>query len=234
MKFTSTKKTVLKLFTLTFIAFSLMAFSASAQQNDMTGSDLEKIQDENMDYVKQIADIVKDYPAFSYSYEIDDGKVVDVNVTGVDDVIDKKKLEVILFDLKSNKNMIKNKANRIGVFYSVDEPAKYDGSGELTRVIQSNLKYPQDAKNWGVEGTVFVKFVVDENGEIPFATTSNDIETSREDYLKELEQQAISAVKATSGDWEPAEVENVEVASMAVVPVTFDFEKNPTIPTLIP
>lgn len=233
MKFTSTKKSMWKLFSLTFIVFSLMAFTVNAQQN-MSDSDMEKIQDENMDYVRQIAKIVKDYPAFSYSYEIEDGEVVDVNVTGVEDVIDKKKLEVMLFDLKSNKNMIKNKPNRIGVFYSVDEPAEYAGEDELDRVIQSNLKYPEGAKDWGVEGTIFVKFVVDENGEIPFATTSSNVETSIERYLKDLRKQAVSAIKATSGNWEPGTVDGVEVASFAVVPVTFDFEKNPSIPTLIP
>lgn len=235
MKFTSTKKSFLKLFTLTFIAFSLMTFTANAQRDDITSSSLEEIQDENMDYMKQISKIIKDYPAFAYTYDIEDGKVVNVNVTGVEDDIDRKKLEVILFDLKSNKNMIKNKANRIGVFYSVDEPAEYEGGrDDLQREIQSNLKYPEDAKDWGVEGTVFVKFVVDENGEIPYATTSSNIETSMEMYLKDLEVQAIEAVKATAGDWEPGKVDGVEVASMAVVPVTFDFEKNPSIRTLIP
>lgn len=233
MNFTSTKKLMWKLFSLTFIAFSLMALSVNAQQ-DMSDSKMEKLQDENMDYVRQIAKIVKDYPAFSYSYEIEDGKVVDVNVSGVEDIIDRKKLEVILFDLKSNKNMIKNKPNRIGVFYSVDEPAEYAGEDELDRVIQSNLTYPEGAKDWGVEGTIFVKFVVDENGEIPFATTSSNIETSMERYMKDLDQQAVSAIKATSGNWEPGNVDGVEVASFVVVPVTFDFEKNPSIPTLIP
>ncbi len=235
MKLTSTKNSVLKLFALTFIAFSLITFTANAQRDDLTISELEKIEDENMDYMKQISKIIKDYPNFDYTYDIEDGEVVNVNVTGVKKDIDRKKLEVQLFNLKSNKNMIKSKANRMGVFYSVDEPATYEGGRvELQNEIQGNLEYPEDAKDWGVEGTVFVKFVVDENGKIPYATTSSNIETSMESYLKDLEQQAVSAVKATEGDWEPGIVDGVEVASMAVVPVTFDFQKNPSIRTLIP
>src|SRR6056297_3034740 len=147
MKFTSTKSSVLKLFALTFIAFSLITFTANAQRDDLTSSELEKIEDENMDYMKQISKIIKDYPNFAYTYDIEDGKVVNVNVTGVEKDIDRKKLEVQLFNLKSNKNMIKNKANRVGVFYSVDEPAEYNGQGELDRTILSNLKYPEDAKD---------------------------------------------------------------------------------------
>ena len=236
MRQLSIKNSILNVFTLSLLICTFLVSSANAQEDEITSiTEMEQIQDENMDYMKQIHKIIRDYPAFSYSYDIDDGKVEDVTVTGVDNNIDKKRLEVILFDLKSNKNRIKNKANRIGVFYSVDEKAEYEaGRDELQQTIQSNLRYPGDAKNWGVEGTVFVKFVVDENGEIPFATTSSNIETSMEKYLKDLEQQAVTAIKATSGNWEPGKVEGVEVASMIVIPVNFDFRKNPSLPTLIP
>ncbi len=235
MKFTGTKDSIFKVFTLATIVFSMIAFTGNAQKNDFSRSELEKLQDENMDFMNQISEIIKDYPTFSYSYDIEDGEVVNVNVTGVERDIDRKKLEVILFDLKSNQNMIKNQANRIGVFYSVDEPAKFtEGRGELRDVIQNNLEYPEDAQDWGVEGTVFVQFVVDDNGEIPFATTSTNIETSMESYLKDLENQAIEAVKATSGKWEPGKINGVGVASMAVVPVTFDFQRHPSIRAYIP
>ena len=165
------------------------------------------MQDENMDYLNQINNITKDWPEFSYTYSIENGKVTDVTVTGVEDIMDRKRLEVLLFDLKSNKNMMKNKANRVGVFYSVDEEASFNGGrDDLQDKIINNLKYPEDAKDWGVEGTIYVKFVVDQDGEIPYATTATNIETSRENYLNELEEQAVEAVKATSGEWEPAKV----------------------------
>ncbi len=230
------KKFILNSLLTVLFLFFVGGTASFAQQQDKRSwsSEMESIQDENMGYMKQIHEIIKDYPAFSYSYKFDDGKVSDVVVTGVENDIDRKRLEVALFNLKSNKNMIKDKANRIGVFYSVDKEPEYKGGrDELEDKIMSNLKYPEDAKNWGVEGTVFVKFVVDENGEIPYATTSTNIETSMENYLKDLEKQAVSAVKATSGDWEPGEVNDVDVASLAVVPVTFDFEKNPSLPALI-
>jgi hypothetical protein len=235
MNVLNSKKSVFKLSAILLIVFSLFGLSTYAQQNkSMSISELEKLEDENMDYLKQVYKVVKDYPAFSYTYSMEDGQVQDVTVTGIDSDIERKRLEVILFDLKSKKNMLKNKANRVGVFYSVDEPAAYNGGrDELEREIRNNLEYPFDAKNWGVEGTIFVKFVVDANGEIPFATADSNIETSMEMYLEDLQEQAVSAVKATSGEWEPASVEGVEVASLAVVPVTFDIEKHPSLPALI-
>jgi len=233
MRFLSEKIEFFKTVSIAFIMLlSLTLFSAKAQETTViTIGQMEKLQDQDMDYLKQIHKIIKDYPAFSYTYTMNDGKVEDVTVKGVENVIDRKRLEVVLFDLKSNKNMLKNKANRVGVFYSVDQPAEYEG--DIDRTILSNLKYPEKAKNWGVEGTIYVKFVVDEDGEIPFATTSTNIETSMDMYLNDLEKQAVSAVKATSGKWEPAKVEGVDVASLAVVPVTFDIESNPTLPTML-
>ena len=130
--------------------------------------------------------------------------------------------------------MIKNKANQIGVFYSVDESPKYkDGRDELQEDLLGNLTYPEDVQDWGLEGTIFVKFVVDENGEIPFATTATNIEPTVDVYLEELRQQAVEAIKATSGKWEPGKIDGEEVSSLAVVPVTFDFRKNPSLPALI-
>jgi len=231
MKRLKFKNHLLKLITLAVIIIPLMISSANAQNDQITSmEDLEKIEEENMEYLKKIQRIIKDYPSFSYSYKMEDGEIVDVEVTGVDKVIDKKRLEVAILDLQSNKNMIRNTENRIGVFYSVDDEPEYNGDeNELENAILRNLEYPEKAKNWGVEGTIFVKFVVDEDGQIPFAATSTDIETSVESYVTDLERQAISAVKATGGDWEPGKVEGVEVPTMLVLPVTFDFRRNPVL-----
>ena len=124
---------------------------------------------------------------------------------------------------------MKKKPNRIGVFYSVDKEPKYNGGRDkLEEVLQNILEYPEDAEDWGLEGTIYVQFVVDEDGEIPFATTNTNVETAIDPYLKDLEQQAVSAVKATSGDWQPGQIEGVEVPALVVVPFTFEIEyENP-------
>jgi hypothetical protein len=234
MKRLKMKKTIASLF---IILFSVFTIFGTAQINDHDKyiiSDLERMEDENMDYLNHIYKIVKNYPAFSYSYNIEDNEIQDVVVKGVDSNLDRKRLEVILFDLKTNKNRMKNKANRIGVFYSVDKEAEYENGWEgLRKNILSNLEYPSDIKNWGLEGTVFVKFVVDENGEIPFLTTSTNMESTMDIYVDRLEEEAAEAIKTTSGEWESSEVEGVEVASLVVVPITFDVEKNPSIPVMI-
>ncbi len=210
---------------------SLTFFSANAQKTTViTNSEMEELQDQNMDYMEQIDKIIEDYPDFSYSYVMKDGKLADVEVTGVDNVIDMKKLEVVIFNLKSNKNLLKGEKNSIGVFYTVDKEARYKGGEDaLENTIQDNLKYPEDAKNWGASGTIYVKFVIDANGNIPFASTSSNIKTSTPRYSKELEDQAVEAVKATSGKWIPGQIDGVNVASLAVVPIKFDLELDPSL-----
>ncbi|SIO02508.1 TonB protein C-terminal [Algoriphagus halophilus] len=235
MKFTYSKKNknyTNILIIIGTLLLSLFVLPANAQvEGALTMEEMEHMQDQDMEFMKQLHKITKNYPAFSYEYTMNDGEISDVIVTGVDSDMDRKRLEVILFDLQSNRNMLKNKANRVGVFYSVDDPA--DFKGDLTRTVVNNLKYPEDAKDWGVEGTIFVKFVVDEDGEIPFATTSSNIETSVDIYLEDLQNQAVEAVEATSGEWEPATVEGVQVSSLEVLPITFDFQKNPTLPAVM-
>jgi hypothetical protein len=221
---------------LPFVLVLLILQSSVYAQDEstMSQSDLEEMQDVNMNYLFQINEIVKDYPAFSYAYSMEDGKLADVTVTGVDHEIKRKQLEVILFDLKSNRNKMKSSANRLGVFYSVDEEATFEGGEEaLENTVLSNIEYPEGAKDWGVEGTIFVRFVVDEDGEIPYASTTSNVDTSVELYLEDLEEQAIEALKATEGQWDPAEVDNVEVASLSVLPITFDIKANPTLPAMI-
>ena len=217
---------------------SLSVFNETKAQYETDRSydfeQLERLENEHMDYLKKIYRITKKYPFFSYTYKMEDGKVKSVEVTGVDNELDRKRLEVILVDLKSNKNMLKSKENRIGVFYSVDKGAEYvQGKDALQKELHDNLKYPEGAKDWGVEGTIFVKFVVDENGKIPFATASEDIETRLDNFVTDLENQAVSAVKATSGGWKPGKVNGINVPSLAIIPITFEFEKSPFLPAII-
>ena len=230
---------ILGVFTVAFILLPFLfidSLNAQEMNKDKESfQQLEKIQDENMDYLKEIYRITKNYPDFSYNYTFDeDGSLKDVTVTGVENEMDRKRLEVVLFDLKSNRNQIKNKQNRIGVFYTVDKTAKPKmGDEQLRSEILKNLTYPEDAIDWGVEGTIYVKFVVDENGKIPFITTDEDVNSKQSYYVKELEKQAIDAVMTTSGEWTPAQVDGVNVASLAMVPVTFEFKADPDLPDLI-
>lgn len=208
---------------------SVAVLPLKAQEKKVkTAYSVKSMEHHDMEYADQLKEIIDKYPAFAFKYSLEDGKVQDVVVTGVDDEIDRKRLEVVLFNLNDQRNMVKQTNERVGVFYDIDKQAMYEhGEEALSDELVSNLEYPEGAKDWGVEGTIYVKMIVDDDGTIPFATTSTNIETAAEHYLDDLEEQAIAAVHETSGEWEPAKVEGVEVASLAIIPITFELENYP-------
>lgn len=51
--------------------------------------------------------------------------------------------------------------------YEVDSPPEFEGGlAALYKFVASRLKYPESALEEGIQGTVFVKFVVDEKGKV--------------------------------------------------------------------
>ncbi|MFA6924227.1 MAG: energy transducer TonB [Bacteroidales bacterium] len=53
------------------------------------------------------------------------------------------------------------------VFTIVEEMPQYPGGDEArVRFLQENVKYPQEAKNNGIQGKVYVTFVIDEKGNV--------------------------------------------------------------------
>ncbi|QIA07017.1 energy transducer TonB [Draconibacterium halophilum] len=216
------------LITLGFL-IAAAALPLKAQENHVKTVYTENsMEHHHMEYADQLKAIIDKYPAFTFKYSIENGEVQDVVVSGIDDKIDRKRMEVVLFDLNSHHNMVKQTDERVGVFYELEKQARYEhGEDALNDELMSHLEYSKGAKDWGIEGTIFVKVLVDDNGTIPFATTATNIETSADGYLDDLEEQAIAAVRETSGDWEPATVEGVEVASLAIIPITFELENHP-------
>ncbi len=100
--------------------------------------------------------------------------------------------------LEDLKRDIYNLSNRTGVYYvSESEPEPKMGYKRFYDKLHNELSYPEKVKDRGVEGTVYVKFVVDSDGEVSNAILSDDIDA--DDYLvKALQKEAKEAVLATS------------------------------------
>ncbi len=78
-------------------------------------------------------------------------------------------------------------------------PVYAGGFMELRKFVALNLVYPKDARDKGIEGKVFVQFVVDKNG---------DIVTNAQKYKVEGDSKLIDEVVVTS--YEPAEGTQIE------------------------
>lgn len=202
----------------TFLAMAMVFTPGLMAQDNVTDT-----------YIK-VYDVVENYPNFSYTYHYENGDLADVTVKGITDDQDKETVETLLIDLKEQQIAMTDKTDDQGIYlYTQQEAEPEDGYEEFYDNLYDNLKYPDDAQSKGVEGNVYVRFVVDQNGEVKNASAVENIETPYGVAVTKMKQEAVSAVERTSGKWEPATVNGVPVAEWVVLPVEFEFKINPAL-----
>ncbi len=95
-----------------------------------------------------------------------------------------KNLKIILiltcftfFNL-NNLQAQESKSNK-GVYFEVDQMPEYPGGLEaLKNDILSSVKYPEEAKTKGIQGKVYVTFVVNKQGKVTDAKVERGVEPS--------------------------------------------------------
>ena len=98
------------------------------------------------------------------------------------------------------------------------QPEFPGGMKEMMKFIQNSLKYPEAAKAAGVEGKVFVQFVVKADGSI------ENVEIMRSSGDASLDAEALRVVKAMP-KWKPAMNKGKAVNVRFVLPVVFKLQK---------
>jgi len=100
------------------------------------------------------------------------------------------------------------------IFTIVEQSAEFPGGLEaMARFLQKNMKYPAVARRMGVEGTVFVSFVIDREGII------SDIKVVK-GISAECDKEA-SRVISTMPPWKPGKQNGKAVKCRFVLPVKF-------------
>jgi len=83
-------------------------------------------------------------------------------------------LSAVLCQAQEKENKSKD-----GVYLVVEEMPTYPGGEEALRNdIATNVKYPEDAKKAGIQGKVYVTFVVDEKGKVTDAKIARGVSSS--------------------------------------------------------
>jgi TonB family protein len=97
------------------------------------------------------------------------------------------------------------------------EPPTYPGGeAALYKYIAENIHYPEQAKADGVEGKVYVRFSVTEDGSIVNAYVARGVGG-------ECDEEALRVIKAMP-KWIPAKYEGKRVAVEYVVPIVFKLQ----------
>jgi len=104
-------------------------------------------------------------------------------------------------------------------FMIVEQMPKFEsGSNALNQFIAKNLKYPADAAEKGISGTVIVRFVVSKTGDIKDATVVRGVNES-------LDKEALRVINLLP-KWEPGRQKGEAVDVYLAVPIRYAFSKS--------
>jgi protein TonB len=112
-----------------------------------------------------------------------------------------------------------NRENEILSF--VEQMPEFLEGGEqgFRDFLSMNIRYPENAKEIGAEGTVFIQYNVLKDG------TLNDFELLRGvKGAPDLDKEAIRVVKLTSGKWKPGKQNGKPVNVRMNLPVKFKLQ----------
>ena len=96
------------------------------------------------------------------------------------------------------------------------QPAFGNSDDALIQYIAGNVKYPVEAKEKGIQGKVFVSFVIDENGKV----TNVAIKQGANELLDKEAVRVISSMPA----WKPGETGGKPVKVSYVIPINFKLQ----------
>lgn len=89
-----------------------------------------------------------------------------------------------------------------------------EGDYELQELIERNLRYPVDARNKRIEGTVYFTLLISSMGEVKDITKMNSID-------KSIDDEALRVLSEIKSGWLPALKDGKEVASEILISVNF-------------
>jgi len=126
------------------------------------------------------------------------------------EIIEATVIEEIVFEEPIEEETIEE------VFTIVEEYPSYDGGDiEFVKYVQANLSYPEKARRMGLEGRVFVQFVVEKDGAL------TDISVIK-GMMGGCNEEAIRVMKS-SPNWLAGKQRGRSVRVQMIIPITFKF-----------
>ena len=135
-------------------------------------------------------------------------------ITGVDNLTDKRKIATLHYQMQQLREKMFGLPDASGTYTAVDEqPTPGQGMQEFYNYIKQNLKYPAQARRMGIEGRVFVQFVVNTDGSIAEVKTLKGIGAGCD-----LEAERVMKEAAA---WNPGRHEGQPVKVRMVLPISY-------------
>jgi len=133
--------------------------------------------------------------------------VLSCNVTDMEDVKDRiEPFDSPITEIEPNE-----------IFTKVEnQPAPEGGMAEFYHYIQNNLKYPIEAKQAGIEGVVYIQFIVDPDGSLTKVQAVKGIGGGCDEEA--------ARVVANSPKWQPGTEKGKAVNVRMILPITFKLD----------
>jgi TonB family protein len=112
----------------------------------------------------------------------------------------------------------KDASGNVVYYKSEVDPSYTGGQDELADFLKNNLKYPEEAKDNSIEGTVFVDFVIKANGKVSEVAASDIV---GEDVNHLLKAEAVRVV-ASMPAWKAGMQHGKPVDVSFSIPITFE------------
>lgn len=139
----------------------------------------------------------------------DDVEVADIDINSEADDKTKTNINIVqTFDVE-----VEEEVEPIAFAVVEDKPLFPGGDAALMKFIADNTKYPEIAKENGIQGRVFIQFVIDKNG----AVTKVQVAKGVDPYL---DAEALRVVKLLP-NWTPGKQRGKPVPVTFVVPINF-------------
>lgn len=197
---------------LLLILFCAFALKCSKKQTD-TVSHLNKMQKSKTDTL----------PASEVLKNIKGEMIKEMNINN--DIIFVRLKNGDSLIMKTNDYMAVNAKKAVDIvadqnmtFTKLETGAAFPGGPkEWMYYLNKNFRYPMEAQNEGIQGTVIVQFIVDKEGNV------SDIKALIGPEIGGLKEESIRIIK-NSGKWIPAKQNGIAVKSYKKQPITFKLE----------
>lgn len=143
----------------------------------------------------------------------DDVEVADTDIPDSESD-DNTEVEVV----KMDQPVIEEEAEDAPVFVLVEEMPEFPGGqSEIIRFITSNTKYPSIAVENGIQGKVYVSFVVNAKGKVENVKVVRGVDPS-------LDKEAVRVIESMPA-WKPGKQRNKPVKVSYTMPVSFKLQQ---------
>ena len=117
-----------------------------------------------------------------------------------------------------DKSLVKDDLEGFNLYPSkrdtVEKSAEYKGGMQaLSKFVKKNLKYPQQAQDFNIQGSVYIRFVVEKNGELTNIECIKDIGGGCGDEGIKLVQKMKR--------WKPGKINGQSVRQRITLPLKF-------------